>query len=78
MKNSYKYDQAIDLNTPSDDFKSLGQGSKYSFLRTATGDDRGLTWISYFGSLNYNFRDKYFLDGNISYDGNSAVNKTNR
>jgi len=78
MKNTYKYDQAIDLNTPSDDFKSLGQGSKYTFLRSATGDDRGLTWISYFGSLNYNFRDKYFLDGNVSYDGNSAVNKTNR
>jgi len=78
MKNSYKYDQATDLNTPSDDFKSLGQGSKYSFLRTSTGDDRGLTWVSYFGSLNYNFRDKYFIDTNLSYDGNSAVNKTNR
>ena len=78
MKNSYKFDQATDLNTPSDDFKSLGQGSKYSFLRTSTGDDRGLTWVSYFGGLNYNFRNKYFIDGNVSYDGNSAVNKTNR
>jgi len=78
MKNSYKYDQATDLNTPSDDFKSLGQGSKYTFLRTSTGDDRGLTWVSYYGSLNYNFRDKYFIDSNLSYDGNSAVNKTNR
>jgi len=78
MKNSYKYNRAIDLNTPSDDFKSLGQGSKYSYLRTSTGDDRGLVWVSYFGSMNYNFRDKYLLDANVSYDGNSAVNKTNR
>lgn len=78
MKNSYKYNKAIDLNTPSDDFKSLGQGSKYQFLRTSTGDDRGLVWVSYFGSMNYNFRDKYLVDANISYDGNSAVNKTNR
>lgn len=78
MKNSYKYNNAIDLNTPSDDFKSLGQGSKYTFLRTSTGDNRGLLWLSYFGSVNYNFRDKYFIDTNLSYDGNSAVNKTNR
>ena len=78
MKNSYKYNKETDLNTPSDDFKSLGQGSKYSFLRTSTGDNRGLVWVSYFGSMNYNFRDKYLLDANVSYDGNSAVNKTNR
>ncbi|HEY3371526.1 MAG TPA: SusC/RagA family TonB-linked outer membrane protein [Prolixibacteraceae bacterium] len=78
MKNTYKYNQAIDLNTPSDDFKSLGQGSRYNYLRSASGDDRGLSWISYFGSANYNFRDKYFIDANVSYDGNSAVNKTNR
>ena len=78
MKNTYKYDQALDLNTPSDDFKSLGQGSKYSFLRTAVGDSRGLVWISYYGSANYSFRNKYFLSGNVSYDGNSAVNKNNR
>jgi TonB-linked SusC/RagA family outer membrane protein len=78
MRNSYKYDRATDLNTPSDDFKSLGQGSKYSFLRTSTGDNRGLVWVSYFGSFNYNFRNKYFIDANLSYDGNSAVNKQNR
>lgn len=78
LKNSYKYDKALDLNTPSDDFRSLGQGSKYSFLRTTMGESRGLVWVSYFGSANYNFRDKYFINTNISYDGNSAVNKTNR
>ncbi|MBW8331149.1 MAG: SusC/RagA family TonB-linked outer membrane protein [Prolixibacteraceae bacterium] len=78
MKNNYKNDKAIDLNTPSDDFKSLGQGSKYSFLRTLTGDNRGLVWISYFGSLNYNIRDRYLVDANLSYDGNSAVNAENR
>lgn len=78
MENSYKYNKALDLNTPSDDFKSLGKGSKYSYLRTSTGDDRGLLWVSYFGSTNYNFRDKYLIDVNVSYDGNSAVNKTNR
>ena len=79
MKNSYKYNTAIDINTASDDFKSLGNGgASYSFLRSSTGDNRGLTWVSYFGSLDYNFRDKYFINTNLSYDGNSSVNKTNR
>jgi len=78
MKNSYKYDKGIDLNTPSDDFKRLGQGSKYNFLRSTTGDNRELIWTSYFGSAKYNFRNKYFIDANVSYDGNSAVNSDNR
>ena len=78
MTNSYKYDKAIDLNTPSDDFKKLGTGVQYSFFRTSMGDNRGLNWISYYGSMNYKFRDKYLIDANLSYDGNSAVNKTNR
>ncbi len=78
MKNSYKHNLSLDLNTPSDDFKSLGDGSQYSFLRSTTGDNRGLGWISYFGNLNYNFRNKYFIMGNFSYDGNSATNKDHR
>ena len=78
MKNIYKYNREIDLNTPSDDFKSLGNGSKYGYLKSSTGDNRNLVWVSYFGSMNYNFRDKYLVDANVSYDGNSAVNKTNR
>ncbi len=78
MQNSYKYNLSTDLNTPSDDFKSLGQGSQYSFLRSTTGDNRGLKWVSYYGDFNYNFRNKYFVNANLSYDGNSAVNDANR
>ncbi len=78
MANSYKHNLSRDLNTPSDDFKRLGQGSQYSYLRTTTGDNRDLNWISYFGSFDYAFRDKYFLSTNISYDGNSATNANSR
>ncbi|MFN8206351.1 MAG: SusC/RagA family TonB-linked outer membrane protein [Bacteroidales bacterium] len=79
MRNQFKYDKAIDFNTPSDDFKNLGKGiSTYPALRTTTGDYRGLLWTSYFANVNYNFRDKYFLNANLSYDGNSAINKNNR
>ncbi len=78
LVNSYKYNLSLDLNTPSDDFKSLGQGSQYSFLRSSIGDNRGLSWVSYYGSFNYNYRNKYYLTGNASYDGNSATNKNSR
>ncbi len=78
MSNSYKHNISLDLNTPSDDFKSLGQGSQYSFLRSTKGDNRELNWVSYFGDINYNFRNRYFLNANMSYDGNSAVNEENR
>jgi TonB-linked SusC/RagA family outer membrane protein len=79
MGNNYKYNLAIDVNTASDDFKSLGSGSAaYSYLRSSEGDNRGLTWVSYFGSANYNFRNKYFAKAVVSYDGNSAVNSKNR
>jgi TonB-linked SusC/RagA family outer membrane protein len=78
MENSYKYDESLDLNTPSDDFKSLGSGSQYSFLRSTIGDDRELAWVSYFGTVDYYFRNKYFVSANLSYDGNSATNEANR
>jgi len=78
MQNSYKYNLSKDLNTPSDDFRSLGDGAQYSFLRSTVGDNRGLVWVSYFGNLNYNFRNKYFVSTNLSYDGNSATNDNNR
>src|SRR5690606_25369958 len=78
LANSYKHNLSLDLNTPSDDFKSLGQGSQYSYLRSTTGDNRELTWVSYFGDFDYNFRNKYYLNANLSYDGNSAVNSDHR
>lgn len=78
MKNSYKFNGAIDLNTPSDDFKKLGQGAQFTFLRQVLGDDRSLIWTSSYGKVDYSFRDKYLLSANLSYDGNSAVNKDHR
>ncbi|MFC2089757.1 SusC/RagA family TonB-linked outer membrane protein [Bacteroidota bacterium] len=78
MSNSYQYIQSLDLNTPSDDFKNLGDGSQYSFLRSTTGDNRKMVWVSYFGDLNYNIKDKYMFNAAVSYDGSSITNKKNR
>ncbi len=78
MKNSYKYNEGNDLNTASDDFRNLGQGAKYQYLRTTLGDDRELIWASVYGVVNYAFKDKYFFVAKASYDGNSNVNSSKR
>lgn len=78
MANSYKYNISQDLNTPSDYFRSLGDGSQYSFLRSTVGDNRETVWLSYYGDFNYSFRNKYFLSANGSYDGSSVTNEANR
>jgi TonB-linked SusC/RagA family outer membrane protein len=79
MKNTYKNVKLIDLNTASDYLKNLGAGTgSLNYLRTSTGDDRGLLWLSYFGYISYNYLNKYFFNTNLSYDGNSAVAKKNR
>jgi len=78
MKNSYRYNHAIDLNTASDDFKDLGNGGKYQYLRKSLGDNRELLWMSYFANGNYSIQNKYFINANISVDANSAVNDENR
>jgi len=79
LENSYKYNLATDVNTASDDFKSLGNGNPaYSYLRVSDGDNRGLKWVSGFANLNYNFRNTYFLNAVASYDGNSVANSNSR
>jgi TonB-linked SusC/RagA family outer membrane protein len=34
--------------------------------------------VSYFGSVNYNYNDKYYFTGNIRYDGSSRFGENNR
>lgn len=78
LSNSYKHNLVIDLNTPSDDFKNLGQGSKYNYLRKSLGDNRDLTWMSFFANGDYSIQNKYFFNANLSIDASSALNNKNR
>jgi TonB-linked SusC/RagA family outer membrane protein len=79
IKNTYKNVKLIDLNTASDDFKDVGAGTGLlTYLRTSTGDDRGILWLSFFGDFNYSYLNKYFVNANLSYEGNSATAKKNR
>ncbi len=74
IKNTYKNVKLIDLNTASDDFKNVGAGTgSLTYLRTSTGDDRGILWLSFFGDVSYSYLNKYFVNANLSYEGNSAV-----
>jgi len=78
LMNSYKYNKVISLNTPSDDFKNLGEAAKYTYLRTSTGDNRKLYWVSYFALADYNYQSKYYVSIRASVDGNSAASKNER
>lgn len=78
MVNTYKNNQGIDLNTPSDDFRSLGQGSEYEYLRLNGGELSTMRWISYFADVKYTFQDRYYLRGAFSVDASSVFNDQNR
>jgi TonB-linked SusC/RagA family outer membrane protein len=78
MANSYKNNSGIDLNTPSDEFRSLGQGVEYPYLRSNGGEVSEMKWISYFTDANYKIQDKYYLRASLSLDASSAFNKENR
>ncbi len=59
-------------------------GNIYSIV-TATGDvwemtdeDKELATVGYFGRLNYAFKEKFLLEANFRYDGNSRFAEGNR
>jgi|GEM_PF-281016 len=78
MKNQYKNNIGISLNSPSDEFSSLGSSDEYKYLQSGSGELSELKWVSYFGDFNYNFQEKYYARVSMSYDGSSSFNKENR
>jgi len=61
------------LQVPTDDqISSNGTG------RTSTGIHTKQTQLSYFGQVNYSYRNKYFLTGSIRNDGSSRFGERNR
>jgi TonB-linked SusC/RagA family outer membrane protein len=78
VNNSYEYDKGSDLNSSTDDFKSLGQGASNPELRTIVGENRTVKWVSYYATADYNYSGKYYLSAAFSYDANSLLNKNSR
>ncbi|MFA9391113.1 MAG: SusC/RagA family TonB-linked outer membrane protein [Prolixibacteraceae bacterium] len=78
MKSSYEYDKGTDLNSTTDDFKTLGQGANNQELRTIIGENRVVKWVAYYATADYNFLSKYYLSAAVSYDATSVINKNAR
>lgn len=63
-------------NFPSNNLNFLSAAS----AKNDENGEFGSTWkmMSYFGRLNYSFKDKYIFEGNLRYDGSSRFAKGNR
>lgn len=78
MRSVYEYDLGYDLNSPTDDFTTLGSGAEDQFLRMTTGSSRSLNFVSYYALAGYGFLDKVYLNASLTLDGNSVINKNDR
>lgn len=54
-----------ELNTTQDDFKAYNSASE-------------LSYVGFFGRLNYNYKERYLLEANLRYDGSSRFLKNRR
>lgn len=66
-------------NLNSNDFFSFNYYDNSQLTNTSVSDNIE-TWgmMSYFGRINYNYDDRYLLEGNIRYDGSSRLAAENR
>ncbi len=78
IMNQYEIGVANDLNSATDDFRSVGSGGEHQYLRATSGGADGLNWISYYTTANYRIKDRYYFNATLSYEGNSIINKNNR
>ena len=78
LNSTYEYDMGSDLNSPTDDFTTLGSGAEDQFLRETNGKFRQLNFISFYAIADYSFLDKFYLNASVSLDGNSVINENNR
>lgn len=49
-----------------------------SDIQSAAGSENQWAIMSYFGRLNYNYKERYLLEGNIRYDGSSKFSGDNK
>lgn len=60
---------------PQYDVLSAGADNEF---KNNSGTRAGWSLLSYFGRLNYNFKERYLIEGNIRFDGSSRFAKGNR
>jgi len=73
--NAFQSNYGSAINTPSDEFTSLGAGAKMDSIDYDYGK-----WntISYLGIAHYGLLDRYFISANLRIDGSSRFGQNNR
>jgi TonB-linked SusC/RagA family outer membrane protein len=74
LSNTYQNDWGLTKNAPlNDKYRRLQDGTNN--LRELGGMNRKWTWLSFYESLLYSFKDRYHLHATISLDGSSRTGK---
>ena len=68
----------IDTDHPQFDLTNGINGSGDLISPTVGGNDNKWTILGFFGRLNYDYKERYLIEGNIRYDGSSRFRKGSR
>ncbi|WP_216848917.1 TonB-dependent receptor [Pedobacter sp. L105] len=75
-QNHYQYLQGYRKDFPDPDLRELNGGSPSVQTTYGTGNQWAL--MSFFGRLDYNYRERYLLEGNLRYDQSSKFSPGHR
>lgn len=75
-ENTWQYLSGYRKEFPSDQLRELDAGSPS--VQTANGTRQDWAIRSYFGRINYNYKERYLLEANLRYDGTSRLSPDSR
>ncbi|WP_207534824.1 TonB-dependent receptor [Desertivirga arenae] len=75
-KNTYQYLQGYRRNYSTDLLRELNAGSES--VQSTNGTQNSWALMSFFGRLNYSFKDRYLFEANLRHDGSSRLNPGSR
>lgn len=75
-KNTYENLRASRKNFFTDELRELDAGA--ASIQYANGTQTNWSLMSFFGRLNYNYKERYLLEGNFRYDGSSRLTPGSR
>lgn len=75
-QSKYSYLQGYRQNFPDEDLQELNAGGQD--IQKANGTANQWALMSYFGRVNYDFKGRYLLEGNVRYDGSSKFYGNNK
>ena len=78
QKNRFEYLQSSASGFPVDLYETYNLGVSIGSARKPSSDLQEWSMMSYFGRLNYTFKNKYFITGNFRADGSSRFGANNK